>query len=362
MLEFLDYPRQALYNAVEGIGDGDWKKALPGLIGAGVAAPLMATGIGAPLGILAGSAAGGLAQGMFGKEAKSSNDLVRALGVEPETTGGKLASFAANVATDPLSYAGVGMAGKAFKGAEAATGAASRLEKYANAARGIGGAAEAAAPESRLGSLLANRRGFTTAEISPEAGEITKAVGGASDNTLARAGGEFMDIAASDPGMMARYDPLTKTAMYPVGAPEVAKRHEMLHGIVDSAAEAMSKGQNPGSLPWLTQKAAEARAPLYDLSTDPTGWQRAKALFLDELNAHAGESRGLPGQLSGAARFLFNLPGNANARQFYASQLGELSPAAGYLYRGLGYAPHAAVGAGAAGGGGYALSRVLGRD
>jgi hypothetical protein len=169
-----------------------------------------------------------------------------------------------------------------------------------------------------------------------------------------------MDIASHDPGMMALYDPSTKTAMYPVGAPDVARRHEMLHGIVDSAAEAISRGQNPGNLPWLSQKAAEARAPLYDLSTEPTGWQKAKALFLDELNAHAGENRGLPGQLSGAANFLFNLPGGGASREFYARQLGELSPAAGYLYRGLGYAPHAALAAGAAGGGGYLANQYLG--
>src|SRR5262245_26041817 len=67
----LDYPRQALWNLVRSTGralsgEGNWEdalRAIPGVAGAGLAGGLVLSGVGAPLGILAGSALGGAVQG-----------------------------------------------------------------------------------------------------------------------------------------------------------------------------------------------------------------------------------------------------------------------------------------------------------
>src|ERR1700736_5387321 len=106
ILSPLDYPRQALYNLFSGVGkgidSGDWHQALgavPGALGAGLAGGLMATGVGAPLGILAGSLLGGAAQGIgdaSGDErfkAPTTDDLAKGLGIDTDSTAGKVASF-----------------------------------------------------------------------------------------------------------------------------------------------------------------------------------------------------------------------------------------------------------------------------
>jgi len=109
MLDFLDNPRQALWNMGSGLAEGDFSKAAPGLLGAALAGGLGMTGIGLPLAALAGSAVGGLGQNLFGSSAPSRDDMAKTFGFDPETTGGQIGSFALDMATDPLSLAGVGI-------------------------------------------------------------------------------------------------------------------------------------------------------------------------------------------------------------------------------------------------------------
>jgi hypothetical protein len=327
MFEFLDYPRQALYNAVEGVSEGDWKKAAPGLIGAGVAAPLIATGVGAPLGILAGSAAGGLAQGLFGQEARTPNDLVKSLGVDPDTSGGQIASFATHVATDPLTYAGIGQAAKM-----------------------LGGAGEAGA--SRLSQLLGNRRGFTMLkDVDPGMSTIGRMAGAETSEGIANAAaGRLMNLAEG--GTQGLYSSQLNTGASLLGADPAATRHEIIHGIIDQAAKSGSTDKLPILMKIPARLAADGQE---------TGIRAGLAELTDELAAHTLENRGTMGQLRGAAEYLFNHPWNNANRAGYAERLGDISPAVAMLYRAMGYAPHAAVGAGAAGGG-YVLGRPLGRD
>jgi hypothetical protein len=136
LLEPLDYPRQALANLFAGVGEGidqgDWRpalKAIPGALGAGLAGGLMATGVGAPLGVLAGSALGGTAQGLFGSEAPTPEDLAGKLGIDTNDMGGKLAAIGLGMATDPLSFAG-GLGGAA-RGAQAGSRFGKGLEEAA---------------------------------------------------------------------------------------------------------------------------------------------------------------------------------------------------------------------------------------
>lgn len=148
LLEALDYPRQAVYNlgrsgyrALSGEGDwGDVASALPGAAGALAAGGLMATGVGAPLGIALGSAVGGGLQA-YGHlqdqhddthrfDAATPGDLAKAMGIDPDSTAGGLASFGIGALTDPLTYAG-GIGGAA-KGGEAAGMYGKRLEGLAN--------------------------------------------------------------------------------------------------------------------------------------------------------------------------------------------------------------------------------------
>jgi hypothetical protein len=128
LLSPLDYPRQAALNAVRqplrylsGQGSAsDLAGALPGLAGAAVAAPLIATGVGAPLGIGIGSLVAGAGQGL-GKatgseafEAPTPGDLAEMAGIHKENNpwGHALGSMAIGMATDPLSYVG-GLGGAA---------------------------------------------------------------------------------------------------------------------------------------------------------------------------------------------------------------------------------------------------------
>jgi hypothetical protein len=114
LLGLLDKPREALYNTVEGLSEGDFGKALPGLLGI-AGGGLAATGVGLPLAIALGSGIGGLAQSRFGQKAATPDEaLARVIGQDNvDTTGGKLGSLLLGAATDPTTYAGFGLGRRA---------------------------------------------------------------------------------------------------------------------------------------------------------------------------------------------------------------------------------------------------------
>lgn len=118
MLDFLqplDYPRQALANLVRGgtrmasggATEDDYMGMLPGLLGVGAlglgASPLLAAIVGG-----LGQAAGKVS-GLTGFEAPTTGDLVGGLGGDPSSP---VQNIAAQLLTDPLSYAAVGPASR----------------------------------------------------------------------------------------------------------------------------------------------------------------------------------------------------------------------------------------------------------
>jgi hypothetical protein len=112
LLTPLDWPRQALWNMVEGLGSGDFLKALPGIGGLALSIPF---------GPLAGMAAGALGQGALGNlfgdrfEASRVSDLTSKIGGDPESFGQNLLVGAL---TDPLTALG-GLGGFRAGGAAA---------------------------------------------------------------------------------------------------------------------------------------------------------------------------------------------------------------------------------------------------
>jgi len=211
LLAPLDYPRQALYNLVRSggralSGEGDWSdvaSAAPGALGALLAGGLVASGVGAPLGILAGSALAGLGQGA-GKatgreefEAATPEDVAKNLGIDTESTGGKIASMGLGMLTDPLTYAG-GLAGAA-RGGRLGEAAGSSLERAL-----AGGAASDAA--AGLTSQTLGRGAERLAAEQPYINSVRKAM---FDRELATASGNASPFLADRP-----LAPGTSSAMY----------------------------------------------------------------------------------------------------------------------------------------------------
>jgi len=316
LLEPLDYPRQALYNLGSGLAEGDLWKALPGLIGAGVAAPLIATGVGAPLGILAGSLAGGLAQGVAGKEAPTTGDLVEKLGGDKESF---LQNLAVGAVTDPLTYAG-GLGGlragtAASKAGESAYGALKPLREQFGVVKGV---RQLDTPEqiAKLAALEESGgmgRVISTAHDQPLVGLAT----GGTISGNERAMGRLADMATESgfrtDGM---YDPGLRAAAIIEGADPKVARHETIHGLIDTA----SRTGEYGGMPLAMQVPAR-------LIRSPFKFTRGLGEVADETVAHALENRGLWDQLGGAYRFL------SNPQRGYAKQFEQTSPLAAALYK-----------------------------
>lgn len=150
MFEFLDTPRQALSNMVSGISEGDLGKAAPGLLGALLTGGLAATGVGLPLAVLAGSALGGTGQSLFGQKAQSADQfggsIADALGLTDDSTARDITKFLGTAASDPLSYAGLGL------GSRAGAGLGNALERAA-IARGPGYGTTAEELLSQIGRM-----------------------------------------------------------------------------------------------------------------------------------------------------------------------------------------------------------------
>lgn len=119
ILEALDYPRQALWNAPRSIqralDESDASEllgAIPGAIGAAGLGLGALTGLGLPAAIGLGGLAAGIGQGI-GKstentrfDAPTTTDLVEALGGDPEGFPGQALGFGLGILGDPLTYAG----------------------------------------------------------------------------------------------------------------------------------------------------------------------------------------------------------------------------------------------------------------
>lgn len=367
LLEPLDWGRQAVTNAGEGAAGllgGDFSrdnfaKTIPAI--AGLGAGLLTGGTMAPL---AGAGAAALTQGI-GKffnpramQAMSTGDLVEKLGGDRDSTWQNMGM---HLATDPFTYAGIGMAGGAAKGAEAA-----------------GLAGEAAAGGSRLGDLLGARRGIASLSINPgRLGGITTGPGASLGVREAKTILPDLKAAISQGARgLSGVGPESSTPFFAMpsdiikeagtGAARGTARHELYHSLVARAALQPSSADSGLGL------VGRSAADLYR-GAQPGGSRQALALLLDETGAHAVGAGSSPlKQALGGADHLFGLPEfmrpligrktwESAARPWYSGDLHKMSPLVGNLYDALGVAPKAAV-LGAAGVGTYYGAEPLFRE
>lgn len=266
-----------------------------------------------------GSYARGLLAGRPGKRV-GGRELLEGYGLVEEGSGfgGDVAGFLTGVATDPLTWAGLGLG---RLGARAATGAA--------------GAASRASGASPLAALRQNRAGFQMVHgVTPE-GNIGSVVGmgGARANipgwTQAADG-----VAKNADVAFGSYNPGLRAGGALAGEP-AALRHETIHGIIDQAG----RSGNFQELPLLMRLPAQLRQGLPE---GAGGLRAGLADITDELAAQTLQNRGLLNQLGGAANFMLETPWNMARRGQYQQVFSETSPLAAALYRGAGYAPYAA--------------------
>lgn len=363
LLAPLDWGRQGLVNTGEGLSGlfgGDFSrqnfaKIMPGVAGLGAG---LLTG-----GTMAGPAAAltmALTQGI-GKQfnptdmkAQTTQDLVGKLGGDKDST---LQNLGVGLATDPFTYAGLGMAGRLARGGSAAGKAANLASAGAGAAEGADalgagvGAADAAGGGGRLGEMLGLRRGIGKVHYDPSMGQMR--IGAGRDIVLPESSQIWGDLREGwEPGLMGqtgggpgqRYVALLNDAGI---APDVARqtaRHEMYHGMID---QALDTGKTAGLSP-----LQRATAGLYSSGGD-TGMRRGLGLLLDETGAHAAEQSSPLAQLLSGGKHLFGGRGSG-ARAWYSGQIHDASPTIGKLFDALGYAPQAAKYAGYGAGGGAA--------
>lgn len=250
------------------------------------------------------------------------SDLLRRAGLvngDDDSLGATLGGMAVDVATNPLTY--LPFMGGLFSGSKSPFSAMKGARGNFPMAYGAEGGAARVAGGSPFQKMQAR-------------------------NLLGQIGAE--NAAATDTITGGMYDAARQVGAVVPEAHPLVGRHEVVHGLVNQAART---GETEG-LPFLVRLAARAQP------ADPaaTGFRAGMANMLDELAAHTLQERGTLNQLGGATRFLFGGAGGP-VRESYAQTFGASSPLTGALYRSLGYAPHVGVGAGAAGLGGYLMSR-----
>lgn len=336
LLEPLDWPRQAATGAGEGAlgllgGDFTWKNALKLLPAiAGVGAGLATGGLAAaPVGSLVAALTQGLGKSIAPQtfEAPTTGEMVSALGGDEDSF---LQNLAMGVATDPLTYTGIGL------GRAAGKGLIPSLSKAAPAADDALRSVLKSAPES-LPEMTNLRRGIGTVFFNPD--PKVASVAGPGREIGER---ELLEISrqvnsSRVPGLKGFADKSnqgTYVALKDVPSVDAfrpTRRHEMYHGLIK---EGLRTGETAGLSP--LQRAATG---LYS-STDEPSLRGALAVLLDEMGAHAAERTGPLSQLAGGANFLFG------AHPKYAEILSEFSPTVARLYRNLPYVPEALGGIG----------------
>lgn len=256
----------------------------------------------------------------------SGRDLLRKWGLagEEDTLGNLLGGMGAEIALNPLPL----MAGLGAK-------LGSRLLTSG----------------SRYKDLKGLRQSFPMAyDVDPQAETIGRIVGGnfQSENRAMGAAGELLDLEGAAHGV---WSPVEQAGAVALGAPPATARHEIMHGLIGTAAE--QGGAAIDKLPFLPRQAAR----LMHYAGPERNFSNGMGLLTDELAAHAAETPGLLGQVQNAGRFLFNTrPQDVPYRDTYRQIASEVSPLAGEIYRQVGWAPAAAAGAGLGGLGAWALT------
>src|SRR5262245_23934529 len=232
--------------------------------------------------------------------------------------------------------------------------------------------AAAAGERSALSSLLGGRRQFDVIEIDPVGKKIISGrTGPGPYGRMMSRGGEapvgfvnpVEDVfgaaraftrAAGEAALEGReigggYFPRFRTAVLPASpgprvlaemTPDMLRRHEVIHGLIDAAV----RTGDTGGLPWIGRAAARLRGP--GEWGDLSGPRQALAYLSDETAARALQHRGAWEQLKGGARWLFR---HDPAREVYLQTAAGMSPGVARTFRALPYAADSALVAGLAG-------------
>lgn len=323
---------------------------------------------------------------LTGRQDTGVGDVLKSLGVADPVAD--VGGFVGDVATDPLTWAGLG-AGRLLRGFGSAApelGTASRAGSVAALKSPLGQVAEFQGLH-RTADPLAMFGPASSAGILDDAAGAGRVAASAMDRSANRLVGEVRrgpavnlsadDLAAgvtrreiqddlltgrinqmsrSDPVLnsmadQAFYDPTSRSIAFMEQAPgQAVRRHERTHAIIDQASQNPDLAKN---LPFFMRQAAGLK------SGGQLGqFRHDVGAVMDEALAHASEARNLGGQLQGAAHFLFDPKRNADYRRIY--QQAGLNP---WVTVGFGALPYsgeiAGAGAAAAGRGSSSLYDLL---
>jgi len=268
-------------------------------------------------------------------ERATARDLLSAYNLaEPDDDSwlGAARDIGTSFLTDPLTYAGGGIARMAGQGA------------------------------SKVPGLLGLRRNFAIAHGVDDAGQAARVLGGTeSQRTLSQMIGQQLAAGAGAAGgaegagaflaavpageVMGQSLPGGAGAI--LGRSVAAGRHETMHGLIDAAVQS----GDTSALGPLAKLAAWGQA-----GGSKTGLRAGFGNLMHEAAAHAAEGRGLAQQSGNALDFLFG--GSPAVRQGYAEGFARTSPIIAAAYRGLGYVP-TGMGVGASGMGAYGLGQTM---
>lgn len=306
--------------------------------------------------------------GYDGPDVNHFEDLLSNAGME-EGLGRSALGVAGDLATDPLTWLGVGAGARGARAAQrgiarTAAGGAERAAVGEGLA-GVGGAGKFKEPLRDTMALrnmevvpegAALRPGAVASRAAPGEGRLQADLVRAPDHYGARDVANSMDEMARRganaegmAGLEGVYSPTARAYGSAAGAPESALRHERVHAVIDRASRGAG---DAAQLPPLMRWPAELRR-------SSTPWRQDLGIMADELAAQSLEHRTTGGKLAGAANFLINPELNAAYSGIYANA--GLDPRLRRLYSSL---PGAFVGAGAGAGGGLgggsgALGRAL---
>lgn len=260
--------------------------------------------------------------GLTGKNWKGFGDVLSEVGVDKNSIPGMVGGFLGDVASDPLTWAGVGM-GRYLRGLKptmelgAAAGATGATPTMRQALKGTAVLDDIAPLDSGVGMGVKARRGLPA---------------GDADALAERARGVLPEFESGR--VRGMFDPETNVIATARGAAPAVSRHERTHAIISNAS------QDPAlaaQLPTLLRTPAQLLAA-------PKGTLRHGAGMIgDELAAHALQSRNYDEQVRNALGFLFNPRTNA----YYANDFqGSMHP---WIRKGYSALPTAPDYAGAGG-------------
>ncbi len=304
---------------------------------------------------------------LTGHDYEGFGDVLAQVGVPKDSLGGMVGGFLGDVATDPLTWAGIG-AGRYLRGIRAtqelgkASSMGEHLSPLRDALRGTAvmdrvepvssiSSRLVRLPEGGIGATVGNpegeairgrvrrigssevqglredvRRGFTSGTVAPKGAEqefLDRF------QRLRKYGTDYANAGLSMDGM---YDPVHDVTVLAQGTGPITARHERVHAAIQ---QSLNNPELQERLPPLMEAASRLREAPYGSVRSGLG------LVTDELAAQTLERRDTAGQVRSALHFLFNPQYNKAYSQIYSQNEG-IPPLVRRAYSALPYAPEKA--------------------